>query len=143
MADIEKHMTIAAAPEAVRAAVLDAAAATEWQGSLSEYEQTSPDPAGLGTTSRGVSEMVGVRLEWTAEIVEWTHGSFMWKSVEGNPSWEIRWTFAPAGEGTAVTFEQSSPSLEGMKGAIARSIVGGQVERDLAALRSRVESGPS
>ncbi|MGI9539636.1 MAG: SRPBCC family protein [Miltoncostaeaceae bacterium] len=140
MADIEKHMTIAAAPEAVRAAVLDAGTVTEWQGSLSEYEQTSPDPPRLGTTSRGVSELVGMRLEWTAEIAEWTDESFMWKSVEGDPPWEIRWTFAAAGGATDVRFEQSSSSLNGMKGAIARSIVGGQVEKDLEALRGRLES---
>ena len=140
MADIEKHMTIAATPEAVRAAVLDAASATAWQGSLSEYEQTSPDPAGLGTTSRGVSELVGMRIEWTAEIVEWTDRSFMWSSTTGDPSWRIRWTFAASSQGTAVFYEQSSPSLEGMKGAIARSIVGGQVERDLEALRAHLEA---
>lgn len=140
MADIEKHMTIGVAPESVRAAVLDAETATQWQGSLSDYEQTSPDPPGLGTTSRGVSELAGMRLEWTAEIVQWSDDSFMWKSVDGDPAWEIRWTFAPSGDGTAVTFEQSSPSMDGLKGAIVRSIVGGQVEKDLEALRSRLES---
>ena len=61
MADIEKHMTIAAAPEAVRAAVLDATSATVWQGSLSEYEQTSPDPAGLGNNISLFCMLFGIK----------------------------------------------------------------------------------
>ncbi len=141
MADIEERMTVARPPEDVRAFILDAGRATNWQGNLTEYEQTTPGPAGEGTRSRGVSEVVGMRMEWTAEIVDWGESGWTWRSVESEPPWEIRWTIEPVDDGTEVIFEQSSPSLEGMKGMIARKILGAQAVKDLEQLREMVEAG--
>ena len=139
MADIERTVTIARAPEEVRAFVLDPAAQTRWQANLVEFVKTTAGPPGLGTRQRGVVAIAGRRLRWHAEIVEWDERGYAVRSLETRPPFTVRWTFAPVEGGTEVTFQQSSPSFRGIAGAVTRQIVGRMTERDLGALRALLE----
>ncbi len=139
MADIELQVTIARAPDEVRQFLLDPDNATRWQGSLKEYELTTPSPVGQGAQSRGVVSVFGQTMEWTAEIVEWDEAGWKWQSLVSNPPWELRWGLEAVGGGTRVTFQKSSPALSGPGGLVARKIVGGQDEKDLQTLRALLE----
>ena len=141
MADIEKQVTVDRPPEVVRAFILDADRATAWQGNLEEYEQLSPGPPEQGAQARGAVSVVGRRLEWTAELSACADLTWTWTSVVSDPPWENIWTLVAVEGGTSVTFEQSSPGLAGIGGAIARNILGAQAEKDLASLKEMVEAG--
>jgi hypothetical protein len=43
----------------------------KWQVIIPEAEQTSPGPAGVGTTFRGTNRMMGRTMEWTASTTEY------------------------------------------------------------------------
>lgn len=141
MADIERTVRIARAPEDVRAFVLDPAAQTRWQANLVEFVKTTPGPSGLGTRQRGAVAIAGRRLVWRAEIVQWDEHGYTVRSVDSQPSFSVRWTFTAAGGGTEVTYEQSSPALRGIAGALTRQVVGRMADRDLATLRALLEGG--
>jgi uncharacterized protein YndB with AHSA1/START domain len=60
----------------------------EWQSTMSNIEQTSPGPMGVGATFRWVSHTMGLRMRTNAEIVEYEPNKIIsfdmkWGSMTG------------------------------------------------------------
>lgn len=148
---IERSTTISAPPEAVFAQVNDFHAWAAW----SPYERLDPDmkktfegaPSGIGAvygwngndkagegrmtiTSSERPTRVAIQLEFTRPFAATNTASF---------------TFAPAGDGTKVTW-----AMDGANGFVAKAfslfvdvdmLLGGDFERGLGAMKSVVEGG--
>lgn len=139
MADVERSVTIARGPEAVRAFLLDGDSVMRWQPRLEEYEHLPPDRLEVGTRTRGVVVARGRRLEWTAEIVEWDEAGWKWRSLAANPRWQMRWDLEAVAGGTVLTYRQWSPALSHIAAIAWRNRLGRRAERDLERLRLMLE----
>ena len=100
-----------------------------WQSSMMESAQTSEGSMGVGTTLRGVAQLVGQRMEWTAEVTEWEPNRKVTYEVSGGPlSAEQSLTFEAVEAGTKFTLV-----LEGETGGffkLAEPIVTRMLQRD-------------
>jgi uncharacterized protein YndB with AHSA1/START domain len=67
----EHSVEIDRPPEAVFPYLVEAEKRLRWMGALTEAEQVTNGPPGLGTRFRDVFESHGQRFEIDAEIVEW------------------------------------------------------------------------
>ncbi|MFD4366953.1 SRPBCC family protein [Rhodococcus sp. NPDC058521] len=81
---VEQSVTIALPPSEVWDFLVDAQNWATWESSVLECEQTSEGPPGVGARWRGVNRVLGKRIQWESEFVEFEPGKGSTsKSVEG------------------------------------------------------------
>ena len=104
----------------------------QWRSGMLESKQTSEGPKGVGTTEQGVVQLLGRRIEWTAEATEYEPNKKVKDKVAAGPmSAEQSQTFEPVEGGTRFTLV-----LEGETGGffrLAEPIVIRILQRDLEA----------
>lgn len=114
-----------------------------WQSSMLESEQTSEGSMGVGTTLRGVAQLVGQRIEWTAEVTEWEPNRKVTNEVSGGPlSAEQSLTFEAVEGGTKFTLvlEGETGSFFRLAEPIAIRMLQRDTESDLANLKDILEA---
>jgi uncharacterized membrane protein len=70
MATIEESVMIKCPVNRIFVYTTEARNWPKWQSIIREAEQTSPGPWGVGTTTRGVTHMMGLSMKWTAKVTE-------------------------------------------------------------------------
>jgi carbon monoxide dehydrogenase subunit G len=103
-----------------------------YSSNLIEFEQTSPGPAGKGTTNRGVVKVAGKKFEWTSEITEFDRGR-RWasRSVESPMAWSIEINYEDDAGDTLVHWRQEAESYGGFFGKLADPLVTRMYAKDV------------
>ncbi|GAA2996363.1 SRPBCC family protein [Kitasatospora albolonga] len=134
-------ITIDASPAEVMAVIADFAAYPAWTGEVKEVEVLSTVEDGRAAEVRLVLDAGAIRDEhvlaytWDGDReVSWTLvKSQMLRSLDGS------YTLAPAGKGTAVTYQLAVDVKIPMLGMIKRKAEKVIIDRALAGLKKRVE----
>ncbi|MGW7367230.1 SRPBCC family protein [Streptomyces sp. NPDC054841] len=139
-------ITIDAAPADVMGVISDFARYPEWTGEVKETEVLEKDDQGRAVQVRLVLDAGAIKDDhtlaytWTGENqVSWTLvKSQMLRALDGS------YTLAPAGGGerTEVTYQLTVDVKIPMLGMIKRKAEKVIIDRALAGLKKRVESGP-
>jgi uncharacterized protein YndB with AHSA1/START domain len=143
MIEINSSSTIARAPGEVFEFVGDQANAQKWLGGWLETRPTS-ETQGVGFTWVDVIEVFGRRVETEFELTEFEPAQkIAFKSIRGSFPLSGAYSFAQAGEGTAVNFD-----LQGEPGGffkLAEPLVARMLQRqwdtNVANLKDVMESG--
>ncbi|MEV6795692.1 SRPBCC family protein [Streptomyces sp. NPDC051320] len=136
-------ITIEAAPADVMGVIADFARYPEWTGEVKEAEVLSTDAENRAERVRLVLDAGAIKddhtLEYTwtgANQVSWTLvKSQMLRDLDGS------YTLVPAGAGTEVTYRLTVDVKIPMLGMIKRKAEKVIIDRALAGLKKRVESG--
>ncbi|WP_425834815.1 SRPBCC family protein [Streptomyces fractus] len=136
-------ITIEAAPADVMGVIADFARYPDWTGEVKEAEVIAEDEAGRAEQVRLVMDAGAIKddqtLKYTwagANEVSWTLvKSQMLRSLDGS------YVLKPAGEGTEVTYSLTVDVKIPMLGMIKRKAEKVIIDRALAGLKKRVESG--
>ncbi|MET9529101.1 MULTISPECIES: SRPBCC family protein [unclassified Streptomyces] len=136
-------ITIEAAPADVMGVIADFARYPEWTGEVKEAEVLSTDAEGRAEQVRLVLDAGAIKDDhtlaytWTgANEVSWTLvKSQMLRSLDGT------YLLAPAGGATEVTYRLTVDVKIPMLGMIKRKAEKVIIDRALAGLKKRVESG--
>ena len=138
----EASIVIDRSPEAVFAAITDVSHHTDWSQGVKQVTDLSHSPAVLGTTWKQTSRVMGQEVEATSEVFAFEEnrkfGVEVNKPIPGKMIWQVE----PSGKGAKVSinadfepgglFKVAAPMLAGS--------VKGSFERDLHALKARLES---
>ncbi|MET8474994.1 SRPBCC family protein [Streptomyces sp. NPDC006422] len=136
-------ITIEAAPADVMGVIADFARYPDWTGEVKEAEVIAEDGAGRAEQVRLVMDAGAIKDDqtlkytWTgANEVSWTLvKSQMLRSLDGS------YVLKPAGAGTEVTYSLTVDVKIPMLGMIKRKAEKVIIDRALAGLKKRVESG--
>ncbi|MEV1021419.1 SRPBCC family protein [Streptomyces sp. NPDC050264] len=136
-------ITIEAAPADVMGVIADFARYPDWTGEVKESEVLATDDAGRAEQVRLVMDAGAIKddqtLKYTwagANEVSWTLvKSQMLRSLDGS------YVLRPAGAGTEVTYSLTVDVKIPMLGMIKRKAEKVIIDRALAGLKKRVESG--
>ncbi|RII18246.1 Polyketide cyclase / dehydrase and lipid transport [Streptomyces sp. YIM 130001] len=136
-------ITIEAAPADVMGVIADFARYPDWTGEVKEAEVLASDDQGRAEQVRLVMDAGAIKDDqtlaytWTgANEVSWTLvKSQMLRALEGS------YRLAPAGQGTEVTYQLTVDVKIPMLGMIKRKAEKVIIDRALAGLKKRVESG--
>ncbi|MVO89072.1 cyclase [Streptomyces sp. p1417] len=137
-------ITIEAAPADVMEVIADFARYPEWTGEVKEAEVLATDDAGRAEQVRLVMDAGAIKDDqtlaytWTgAHEVSWTLvKSQMLRSLDGS------YLLTQAGTGTEVTYQLTVDVKIPMLGMIKRKAEKVIIDRALAGLKKRVETGP-
>jgi len=116
----------------------------EWQGFVLEAELTKETPEGVGSTYRGVSHLLGQRMEWTSEVTayeEYKTGTS--RIVTGPQTIDQTTTYEEVEGGTKVTVVaegEPTPGLFRLAGPVVVRIYGTEVQRNLDLLKEILEA---
>ena len=125
MPTIEESVTIDRSPEDVWAFLMTTETVPAFESQMAGIEQLTEGEVGLGTRWKGVTNVLGRKLEWTTEVVEFeppTQSRI--RSVEGRLPFEITYRLAPAGNGTDFTYRIDAESgLGGVFGKLGDPLV--------------------
>ncbi|WP_306321318.1 MULTISPECIES: SRPBCC family protein [unclassified Streptomyces] len=136
-------ITIEAAPADVMGVIADFARYPDWTGEVKEAEVIASDESGRAEQVRLVMDAGAIKddqtLKYTwagANEVSWTLvKSQMLRSLDGS------YVLKPAGSGTEVTYSLTVDVKIPMLGMIKRKAEKVIIDRALAGLKKRVESG--
>ena len=136
-------ITIEAAPADVMGVIADFARYPDWTGEVKEAEVIAEDGSGRAEQVRLVMDAGAIKDDqtlkytWTGENeVSWTLvKSQMLRSLDGS------YVLKPAGAGTEVTYSLTVDVKIPMLGMIKRKAEKVIIDRALAGLKKRVESG--
>ncbi|MEU6395136.1 SRPBCC family protein [Streptomyces sp. NPDC046939] len=136
-------ITIEAAPADVMAVIADFARYPDWTGEVKESEVLAVDEAGRAEQVRLVMDAGAIKDDqtlkytWAGENeVSWTLvKSQMLRSLDGS------YVLKPSGAGTEVTYSLTVDVKIPMLGMIKRKAEKVIIDRALAGLKKRVESG--
>ena len=99
MARIEESVEIKRPVGDVFAYTTEAKSWPEWQSIITEAEQTSQGPWGVGTTFKGTSRMMGLSMKWTAKATEYEPNKKWGKNITcGSMTIEEHVTYEPIEE---------------------------------------------
>jgi ribosome-associated toxin RatA of RatAB toxin-antitoxin module len=137
-------ITIEAAPADVMGVIADFARYPDWTGEVKEAEVLATDARGRAEQVRLVMDAGAIKDDqtlaytWNGEHeVSWTLvKSQMLRSLDGS------YLLKPAGAGTEVTYRLTVDVKIPMLGMIKRKAEKVIIDRALAGLKKRVESGP-
>jgi uncharacterized membrane protein len=94
---------------------------SRWDSSALECIQVGSGPVGVGTRYRGASKILGRRIEWTTEVVEFVPGvRAASRSVEGPLTFMVSYELSASPEGTTVRYRLVAES--GLGGAFGRAM---------------------
>jgi len=86
-----------------------------YSSNLVDYEVISGGPQEVGRKARFAVKVVGVRLDYTDELVEFVENErIKLASTDGKIPYTITMTFSDEGSGTKVSWLQESESLGGV-----------------------------
>ena len=71
MARIEESIDIKRPVDKVFAYTTDVKSWPKWQAIVTEAEQTSQGPMGIGSTLRWINHMMGLSMKWTGKVTEY------------------------------------------------------------------------
>ena len=92
-----------------------------WDSSMLECVQVGGGPVTVGTRYRGASQIVGRRIEWTTEVVEFVPGvRAASRSVEGPLTFTVSYEVSASSAGTTLRYRLAAES--GLGGAFGRAI---------------------
>jgi uncharacterized membrane protein len=92
-----------------------------WDSSTLECVQVGPDPVTVGTRYRGASKILGRRIEWTTEIIDFVPGvRSASKAIEGTLKFTVSYEVSETPEGTNLRYRIVADS--GLGGAFGRAL---------------------
>lgn len=92
-----------------------------WDSSMLECVQVGSDPVTVGTRYRGASKILGRRIEWTTEVIDFVPGvRSASKAVEGTLSFTVSYEVSETAAGTALRYRIVADS--GLGGAFGRAM---------------------
>jgi uncharacterized membrane protein len=92
-----------------------------WDSSMLECVQVGSGPVTVGTRYRGASQIVGRRIEWTTEVVEFVPGvRAASRSVEGPLTFTVSYEVSASPAGTTLRYRLAAES--GLGGAFGRAM---------------------
>lgn len=143
---VEDSITIDRSPEDVWAFLMTTDNIPAFESQTTDIEQLTDGDVGLGTRWRGTTNVLGRKIEWTTEMVEFDppNRSHI-KCIEGKLPFEITYTLAPSGNGTHFTYRiEAASGLGGVFGKLADPLVTKAQERtvrtNLANLKALLEA---
>ncbi|MET0839203.1 MAG: SRPBCC family protein [Marmoricola sp.] len=115
MLTVEESVTIDKPRAEVSAFFADPDNVPVYSSNLVDYEVVSGGPTEIGRRAKFAVKVVGVRLDYTDELVEYVEGErAKLVSRDGKIPYSITLTFSDEGSGTKVTWLQESESLGGV-----------------------------
>jgi uncharacterized protein YndB with AHSA1/START domain len=104
MAIVKESINIKRPVDKVFAYTTDAKNLPKWVSGITESEQTSHGPWGVGSTSKGISYVARVSMKWTGEVTEFEMNS-KWSINTTNRGvvFEEHWSYDPVDGGTKFT----------------------------------------
>jgi uncharacterized membrane protein len=92
-----------------------------WDSSMLECAQVGGGAVTVGTRYRGASTILGRRIEWTTEVVEFVPGArAASRSVEGPLTFTVSYEVSTSSEGTTLRYRLAAES--GLGGAFGRAM---------------------
>ena len=92
-----------------------------WDSSMLECAQVGDGAVTVGTRYRGASKILGRRIEWTTEVVEFVPGvRAASQSVEGPLTFRVSYELSAAPAGTTLRYRLAAES--GLGGAFGRAM---------------------
>ena len=146
MPTVEESITIDRSPEDVWAFLTATDNLPAFESQITRLTQLTDGDVGLGTRYEGATNVLGRKLEWTTEIVEFEPPTrSRTKSVEGKLPFEITYTLAPDGNGTRFTYRiEAESGLAGLFGRLGDPLVeraqARTVKTNLANLKELLEA---
>ena len=92
-----------------------------WDSSMLECVQVDGEAVTVGTRYRGASKILGRRIEWTTEVVEFVPGvRAASRSVEGPLNFTVSYEVSASPAGTTLRYRLAAES--GLRGAFGRAM---------------------
>jgi uncharacterized membrane protein len=92
-----------------------------WDSSMLECVQVGSGAVTVGTRYRGASKILGRRIEWTTEVVEFVPGvRAASQSVEGSLTFTVSYEVSASPAGTTLRYRLAAES--GLDGAFGRAM---------------------
>ena len=108
-----------------------------YSSNLIEFEQVTEGPVGKGTRNRGSVKVVGKRIDFTVEVVDFNDGHRVAsRSIESPIPFELDVTYEDTAGGTKVSWHQESPGFGGFFGKLTDPLVNRMYAKDV---RSNLE----
>lgn len=118
---IDETVVIPRPPGVVFDFLVQAGNLPRWDSSMLECAQVGSGTVTVGTRYRGVSLVLGRRVEWTTEVVEFVPGARTTsKSVDGPLAFTVSYEVSPSPAGTTLRYRLAAES--GLGGAFGRAI---------------------
>lgn len=118
---IDETVVIARPPGEVLDFLMLAENLPRWDSSMLECAQLGGGPVTVGTRYRGVSLVVGRRIEWITEVVEFVPGvRAASRSVEGTLTFTVSYEVSASPAGTVLRYRLEADS--GLGGTFGRAI---------------------
>lgn len=118
---IDQSVVIARPAAEVFDFLVHAANLPRWDSSMLECVQLDSAPVTVGTRYRGASKILGRRLEWTTEVIDFVPGvRSESKAVEGTLKFTVAYEVEAAPEGTRLRYRLAADS--GLGGAFGRAM---------------------
>lgn len=127
MPRVERAATIAVDPEVAFAYVAEPSNALRWMHGFSRFEPVDSGQRGVGARVNACGSVFGFPVATTLEIVEYEPPRRLGSRTTGRLKSYSVWEFAPAPDGTLVTFRGEYD----VPGGLLRMIGGSMVEREL------------
>ena len=119
--------------------------APEWYANIASVDWRTPPPVGVGSRLAFVASFLGRRLAYTYEVAEFEVGRrLVMRTADGPFPMETTYTWEPLGEDATRMTLRNRGRPSGFTGVASRVMVAAMKRanrKDLAALRSRLESG--
>jgi uncharacterized membrane protein len=122
---IEEDVLIARPPQEVFQYLTTTQNLPVWDSSVLESEDVDEGPIHLGAKLRGVSKVLGRRLDWTTEVTELEVPTLAtYRSVEGKLHFTVTYALQPENGGTRFKYKvEADAGLGGIFGRITDPIV--------------------
>ncbi len=132
---VEESVVIARPPHEVFAFIVQADNLPIWDSMTIEAEQVTKGEPGLGTRTRGVSKLLGKRLDWTSEVTAFEPDAMAtYSTVGGRLSFSATSKLEPVEEGTRLTYRVEAESgLAGVFGKMSDPLVTNALARTVRA----------
>jgi len=132
---VEESVVIARSPREVFAYIVKAENLPIWDSMTIEAEQVGSGEPGLGTRTRGVSKLLGKRLDWTSEITAFEADALArYSTVGGKLKFSATSKLEPADGGTRFTYRVEAESgLAGVFGKMSDPLVTSALARTVRA----------
>lgn len=143
MARAEASVVINRPVEEVFAFVANPQHDEQWESDISDVQQTSEGPIGVGSTYRGVIHFLGQRIEWNSEVTQYQPSNRVdFKLAAGPLQLEETVTFEPVEGGTRVTvvYEGDPGGFFKLAAPVVVRMWQGQIEGNLGKLKEILEA---
>ena len=143
MAQLSHVIEIRRKPNEVFELLGDPTRDAEWAGPVVAVEALIPGPIGVGSRFRQTSRTLGIRFPMLLEVIEYEpNRRIALTSVAGVDAYRGERRFDPTDTGTRVTFIGNVRLVRALRlvEPLAVRFGAGQVDRDLAAVKRRLEA---